>query len=335
MQFAQSYILLHLLWLVLVLAGLFYWIFYSRKKRMSQFVEDHLLGEVAASFSLKRFRLKSIFLGCVFFFSVIALARPQWGYEWKEVKRQGLDILIAVDTSKSMLTQDVAPNRLERTKLAIKDLIKELKGDRVGLLAFSGEAFLMCPLTIDYGGFLLSLSDLNEYSIPRGGTNVGKSIEEAMKAYEKIQTRYKAFILVTDGENLEGEPIALAKKAKDRRIKIYTVGIGTQEGELVRVQNDQGQQEFLKDDQGNFVKSRLNEKLLQEIAYVTGGAYVRASGAQSGLDYLYENYLSKMEKREVDSKIEKRFHERFQVPLALAILCLVLESILTTRKKNV
>ncbi len=293
----------------------------------------NLLPEIAKSFSYKKQIWKYTLLVCIFIFSIFALARPQWGFQWQEIKRQGLDIIVAVDTSKSMLTQDVKPNRLERTKLAVKDLLKKLDGDRVGLIAFAGDAFWVSPLTIDYSGFTLSLNDLNINTIPRGGTDISSAIREALRGYEKVPAKYKSVIIITDGENLEGDPLVAAEKAKEKGIKIYCIGIGTREGELVRVQNDQGEFEFLKDGQGNFIKSRLNENILREIAQITGGAYVRAGGVDFGLDVIYERQLAKMEKREFESKMEKRYYERFQVPLLLALIFLIAETLLSTRKK--
>jgi len=326
--------MLHLLWLLpLVGAGLFYFL-RRRRQAMQRFVRSNLLDEMAINWSWGKYRLKNILLLIVFLFSVVALARPQWGYQWQEVKRRGLDIILVIDTSKSMLTQDVKPDRLKRTKLAVMDLIKSLQGDRIGLVAFAGDAFVMCPLTTDYSGFLLALNDLDTSVIPRGGTNVGAAIEEAIKAYDQSPAKFKAIVIVTDGDNLEGDPLAAAQKAKDKGIKIYSVGVGTKEGDLIRIQNDKGEGEFLKDEQGNYVKSRLNENLLQQIAYTTGGAYVRSSGAQFGLDYVYQEHLARMEKREIEDKMQKRYFERFQIPLAAAFLFLLIETLMTTRKKE-
>lgn len=269
-----------------------------------------------------------------FAFSVLALARPQLGFQWQEVKRQGLDILIAIDTSRSMLTQDVKPNRLERTKLAVHDLIKKLKGDRIGLIAFAGDAFMVCPLTVDYGGFLLSLNDLSAATVPRGGTNVSQAIAEALRSYDNVPNKYKVVILITDGDNLEGDPLAQARRAKEAGVRIYSVGIGTQEGELIQVINEEGAAEFLKDRDGHFVKSRLNEKLLQEIALSTAGVYVRAGGAAFGLDVIYDQELSRLERRDIEDRKEKRYYDRFQIPLAMAFLLLFIETCLARQKSG-
>lgn len=333
MRFANPYVV-HLLWALPFLMAAMIFFLSRRKKLMARFVVSNLLDEVASNWSLTRYRIKMVFLIMVFVFSIVALARPQWGYQWEEVKRKGLDILLVVDTSKSMLTQDVKPNRLERTKLAIKDLIKSLKGDRIGLVAFAGDSFMMCPLTSDYGGFLLSLNDLDTSMIPRGGTNVGAAISEAIRGYDKTPAQFKVIVIVTDGDNLEGDPLSAAKKAKENGIKIFCVGVGTQEGDMVRFLDDQGQWQLLKDEQGNFVKSRLNEGLLQRIAYETGGAYVRSSGVEFGLEYIYRQHLEKLEKREIEDKMQKKYFERFQYPLALALVFLLVETFISRRRQE-
>jgi Ca-activated chloride channel family protein len=265
----------------------------------------------------------------VFLFSILAWAQPQWGFQWVEIKRQGLDLIIAIDVSKSMLAQDVQPNRLERAKLAVKDLVKKLKGDRVGLVAFSSTAFLACPLTSDYSGFLLALEDLGPQTISQGGTALAQAIREAVRGYEKIPGLFKAAVLITDGENLEGDPLAAAQEAKRKKIKIFCIGIGTPEGELIRIMKDNGESEFLKDNNGNFVKSRLDEDMLKKIALATEGAYVRSQGAQFGLDHLYETRLATMEKRDLENKNAKQYIDRFQIFLAIALLLLMADSLLT------
>ncbi len=331
MHFAEPS-MLHLFWAVIVLAVFLFGAIGRRFRVLQRFAVGQLLSEIVPGLSLGRWRLKSVLLAGVFVFSVLALARPQWGFEWQEVKRRGLDILMVVDTSKSMLTTDVKPNRLERTKLAIKDLLKKLNGDRVGLIAFAGDAFLVCPLTVDYSGFMLSLNDLDEHTVGRGGTNLSRAIEEAIRGYDATRNEYKAIVLVTDGDDLEGDALAAARKAKDKGIKIYSIGIGTPEGELVQFVNERGETEFLKDSSGNFVKSRLNEGLLQQIALATGGMYVRSSGADFGLDFIYTHELTKLEKHDIEQKMKKHYHERFQIPLAAAVILLLLETCFPTRK---
>lgn len=330
----ENAMVLHFLWLLPVLAAGLFAFLVRRKKLMAKFISTNLFNDLLIGFDETKHRMSIYVLLAVFLLSCIALARPQWGYQWQEVKRKGLDILLVVDTSKSMLTQDVKPNRLERTKLAIKDLVKNLKGDRIGLVAFAGDAFMMCPLTSDYGGFLMSLNDLKTGIIPRGGTNIAGAIEESLKGYNQTPAQFKTLILVTDGDNLEGDPLAAAKKAKEKGVKIFTVGVGTQEGDLIRIQTDQGQSDYLKDENGNVVKSRLNENLLQRMALETGGAYVRSSGAEFGLDYIYERYLSHIEKREIEEKMQKKYFERFQIPLAVALILLLVDTMVLSQRKK-
>jgi len=320
------------IWIVGALIVFFVWAMHNKKEALGKFVQAKLLPGLISKVSFKLQALKFIIIVIAIIFSILALMRPQWGFQWQEVKRKGLDILIAIDTSKSMLAEDVLPNRLARSKLAVKDLIKKLKGDRIGLIAFSGTAFLQCPLTADYGGFALSLSDLNIGIIPKGGTSISSAIKVALEAYDGQEGGNKALIIITDGEDHEGDPVKLAKELKEKGIKIFCIGIGTSQGELIQLTDDQGNKSFLKDKSGNVVKSRLNESVLQEIALMTGGTYVRSSGARFGLDLIYDEKLSKMEKKETKSQMNKFYYERFQIPLAIALMLLILELFISDKK---
>ena len=265
---------------------------------------------------------------------IFSLMRPQWGFHWQEVKRRGLDIIIALDTSKSMLAEDVKPDRLERAKLAIRDFTKNLKGDRIGLVAFSGTAFLQCPLTVDYGGFLLSLDSIDTNTIPRGGTSIASAIKEAIKGYGSQEKKYKTMVIITDGENNEGDPFEAAEEAKKNGIIIFCIGIGTKEGELIPLIEEGGQRQFLKDREGNVVKTRLDEGTLEKIALITGGSYIRSTATEFGLELLYRERLSKMERRELEGKMNKRYIERFQIPLAVALFLILLEAAISDRKQT-
>lgn len=313
------------MWLVVAVVFFYTWAQKAREKAMRRFARKELLGELTASFNPRRRRLKIILKTLALALCLIALIRPQWGFDWHKVSRRGLDIVIAIDTSKSMLAQDVKPNRLERSKLAVKDLVKKLKGDRIGLIAFSGKAFLQCPLTVDYEGFMLSLDDLSVNTIPEGGTSLSGAIRAAIKAYDGGLKKHKVLILITDGEDHKGKTMEAAKEAAEDGIKIFCVGIGTKEGELIPVIGERGHRQFLKDQKGNFIKTRLDEEVLQKIAQIGGGAYLRASGPNLGLDLIYEKKLSQFEKRDFQDKLKKQYHERFQVFLFLALAILVLE----------
>ncbi len=324
----------YLLWLAVFLVGFYFWAFKSRKKTLGKFTQSNLLSELTASLDSRKRRLKILLISSGVLFCLLALIRPQWGFQWEEVKRRGLDILIAIDTSKSMLAEDVRPNRLERSKLAVKDLVKKLKGDRVGLIAFAGKAFLQCPLTLDYNGFMLSLDSLGVDSVPKGGTSVSSAINTALNSYEGGLSKYKILIIITDGEDHKGKVIEAARQAKAEGIKIFSVGIGTREGELIPFQDEAGRRTYLKDREGNFVKSRLDEKTLQEAALITGGSYVKAAGAEFGLDLIYSEKLSKLEKKEFAGSMRKRYEERFQIPLLLGLLLLVVEPLIRERKRQ-
>ena len=333
MRFAQIYYAWGF-WAVLGLIIFFVFAFKGKTAAMQKFAQAHLLSEIACSFDREKSRLKTALFILVLAFSLLSLMRPQWGFQWQEVKRRGLDILIAVDTSKSMLASDVKTNRLERSKLAVKDLIKKLQGDRIGLIAFSGTAFLQCPLTIDYDGFLLALEDLSIDTIPRGGTSISGAVEVALQTFRGQEKKYKILVIITDGEDHEGDVHKAAEAANKEGIKIFCIGIGTGEGELIQLTDAAGKKEFLKDKHGNVVKSRLNETVLKQIAVTTKGAYVRSSGAEFGLDLIYEENLSRMEKREIKEQMAKVYHERFQIPLAIALLLLAIETFLSDRKKT-
>lgn len=333
MRFAQPYYAVGF-WIVLGVVLFFVWAYKSRRKAMRRFAEDEFLNEIASSVDFQAKIIKSAVIVAVLILGILTLMRPQWGFQWQEVKRRGLDILIAIDTSNSMLATDVKPNRLGRSKLAVKDLIKRLKGDRVGLIAFSGTAFLQCPLTVDYNGFLLALDDLGTTTIPRGGTSITSAIKVAMDTYEGGDKKYKVLVIITDGEDHEGDPVKLAEEAKKEGIKIYCIGIGTTEGELIQLVDRNGKRSFLKDREGNIVKSRLNERVLQRIALTTGGMYVRSSGADFGLELIYDERLSRMEKRDIKVQMSKFYHERFQIPLALALLLLLIEPLISDRRRR-
>lgn len=333
MRFAQTNFSYSFL-LLIALALFYLWAFARRRKALEKFARKELLKELLSSQDMHKRRVRIALIVCGISLNLVALMRPQWSFHWEKVKRKGLDIIIALDTSKSMLAEDIKPSRLERAKLAIRDFTKSLKGDRVGLIAFSGSAFLQCPLTVDYGGFLLSLDTIDTETIPKGGTSISSAIKEALRKLEGGEKKYKVLIIITDGESHEGDSQKAAEEAKEEGIEVFCIGIGTKEGELISVTNEAGQREFLKDRQGNVVKSRLDEAALQKIALTTGGSYVRSTSAEFGLELLYREKLSKMEKKELEGKMNKRYEERFQIPLGIALLLLLIEPLISEKKRS-
>ncbi len=333
MRFANLY-LSWFFWIVLALGLFLYWAIKSKRTALYKFAEEGLIDEIAGALSRKKEKIKALLLILVFLFSVFSLMRPQWGFKWQKVTRKSLDILIAIDTSKSMLAIDAKPNRLERSKLAVKDLLKKLHGDRVGLIAFSGTAFLQCPLTSDYNGFTLALDDLSVESIPRGGTSITSAVDAAMKSYEADEQKHKILILITDGEDHEGDPVKAAREAAKENVRIFCIGIGTKEGDLIQVADKSGKKTFLKDSRGNVIKTRLNESVLKEIAALTNGMYIRSSGADFGLDIIYDKKLKNMQKTDVKAKMDKVYFERFQIPLLIALLLLLAETVITNKSRS-
>jgi len=319
---------------IFALALFYFWAAKLRKAALERFAQKELLDELLSRLDYKKRFLKLSLMVLAISLMLFALMRPQWGFHWEEVKRRGVDILIALDTSKSMLAEDVKPSRFERSKLAIKDLVRSLKGDRIGLIAFSGSAFLQCPLTLDYGGFLLSLDNTGIDTIPKGGTSITSAIKEALRRYEGGQKKYKVLIIITDGEDHEGNPVQAAEEAKNEGIKIFCIGIGTKGGELIPVMDEAGRKSFLKDSQGNVVKSHLDETSLQKIALNTGGVYVRATNAEFGLELVYRERIARMEKRELEAKMNKHYEERFQVFLWLALFLLMIEHFISDKNNK-
>ena len=323
------------LWFLALAPGLavfFVWALRRRQQALQRFAEARLLPALVPDLDRRRQPWRAGLLVVAVALLVCALAGPQWGFHWQEVRREGVDVIVALDTSRSMLATDVKPNRLARAKLAITDLLGELQGDRVGLVAFAGTAFVQCPLTVDYGAFAESLRAVQIGIIPKGGTALAAAIDTALGAFEARQSKYEALVLITDGEDHEGDVAAAAKRAADLGVKIYTVGIGTTAGELIPAgSNDR--EGFLKDRQGNVVKTRLDESTLQEIATTTNGAYVHGEGPNLGLDLLYRDYIARMDKRELHTAMQRQFEERFQWPLLLALLLLVLEPLIGDRRR--
>jgi len=325
---------IRIFFLALTALLLFYiWAMHRRRVLMTRFAERGLLGGIAPSASIRRHIIKNSLLVTSTLLIILAMARPQWGFEWQEMKRSGIDMLIAIDVSRSMLATDVKPNRLERSKFAIKDMVKKLNGDRIGLIAFAGTAFLQCPLTIDYNGFLLALDDLNVTSIPRGGTSMTAAIRQALDTLKGTDKKYKTLVIITDGEDFEGDAIKAAADAAGEGMKIYCVGVGTPEGELIPAGFERGDRAYMTDKGGNIVKTRLNEELLKKIAITTGGSYVKATQSDFGLGLLYDKSISLQEKRDIESKMKKRYEERYQIFLAAAIIILFLEGLIAERRR--
>jgi Ca-activated chloride channel family protein len=301
--------------------------------RLREFVSERLLPNLARTVDWRRRKLRFGLVLLGFALAITALARPQWGYTYEDVKRKGLDLIFAADTSRSMLSNDVPPSRLQRVKLATQDLLHELQGDRVGLIAFAGRAFLQAPLTIDYSAAVESINDLDTNTIPEGGSNISAAIDLAVQTFGKSAIGNRALIIFTDGEELSGDAMKTAKAAADGGVRIFTVGVGTPEGSLIPIRAEGGGTGFVKDSNGQVVKSKLDEKRLKEIAETTGGFYIHLEDGPRTMRRLFEEGLAKMQAGDIDDRMSRRPIERYQWPLGAALLALTASFLIRERKR--
>jgi Ca-activated chloride channel family protein len=333
MQFAQP------IWLVAGAAAcaLLVWQYrrfdLAQRAALAQFAAARLLGKLTSSVSPHRRGLKRALFTIGTMLVFVALARPQVGFEWQETHRKGLELLFAVDTSKSMLAQDVKPDRLTRAKMGVTDLVAKLNGDGVGLVAFAGNAFLQCPVTLDYDAFRESLDSLDVNVIPRGGTNIAAAIRESEAVFKTRTAAEKILVLITDGEDLDGEGVTAAQAVAKNGVKIFTVGVGSATGELVPVPGENGGTEFAKDDNGEFVKSHLDEATLKKIAEVTGGLYQPLGAQGEGLAAIYEQGLANFTRDDLSSRQAKVPLEKFHWALFAALACFIAEHLIGNRRR--
>ena len=263
---------------------------------------------------------------------VVALARPQWGFHWEDVRRTGLDVLVVLDTSRSMMASDLPPSRLQQAKWGVRDLLRQLHGDRVGLIPFAGSSLLQCPLTIDYAAFAMTLDDVYAGIIPRGGTAIEQALRTAIQSFPENSAADRVILLITDGEDHEGEPLKLLPELKEKNIRVYTIGIGTLEGEMMPAGNDQGG--YFKDRQGQIVQTRLQEDVLQQLALGSGGTYVRSAPGDTGLVRVFNESITHLKRAEQETRTAKIYEERFVWPILAALALLLWEALLSDRRKQ-
>ncbi len=324
--------MLFLIWAVPLLLLVFVYGMKKRRKILSRFASSRGLSAIAPTADAARRKIKAGLMLSVLFFLALALSGPRYGYRWLEIERKGIDILVALDCSKSMLASDIKPSRLDRAKREVYDLLALLKGDRVGLVAFAGTAFLQCPLTFDYEAFNLFLNVLSPDFLPIGGTDISEAINISVDGFDKKSNTEKAVILITDGENTgEGDPIKAAEKAKESGVKLFCIGVGSEDG--VPVPEEQGG--FKKDASGKIILTKLDEETLKRMAVMTGGTYVRSVAGDMDLDVIYTKEIrGKMEASELESGRKQIWEDRYQWFLALAILALITELFLPSAKKT-
>ncbi|MBF0254315.1 MAG: VWA domain-containing protein [Candidatus Omnitrophica bacterium] len=326
----------HALWMLALIPALAVFVVFARRARqraLERFTGSALSEVLSRAVSRPRRRLKTLILLAALAMTVAALAQPKWGYEWQEVKRRGLDIIVALDVSKSMLAEDVKPNRLEAAQREVKSLINRLQGDRIGIVAFAGTSFLSCPLTLDYGTSKLFVDHLDPDIIPLGGTDIGGAIRTATAAFEGHEKKHRVLFLITDGEDHSASAETAAREAKDQGIVIFPIGIGKREGSPIPETLADGQTGYVKDRSGQVVLSKRDDVLLQKIALKTGGKMGLIGGGSFPLDEMYDDEVSKMEKRELESVRQKRYENRFQIFLIIALLLLVAEAMISERRR--
>jgi len=325
--------LLHLLWGIPILIAFYALAFHLKDKAMRRFGNPALLRRMTPSVSRGMERAKATLLIFALSFAFIAAARPQFGRKVHLVKRRGIDVVIALDISLSMLAEDIKPNRLEYAKNELASFIDRLKGDRIGIVAFAGKAFVQCPLTIDYSAAKFFLESLSPDAISVQGTAIGEALGMAEGMFREKSGEYEVIVLLTDGEDTVTDPLKPAKDLAEAGIRVYTLGIGSPSGELIPLRDESGNLVgYKKDRNGNLVRSRMNEVLLRKIAEITGGAYYRCSGRGGELEKLYD-VISGMEKREISSKQFSKLEDRFQYFLLPAVILLIIESFLPERRR--
>jgi Ca-activated chloride channel family protein len=283
-----------------------------------------------ASKSRPMFKFFTLMLALAFV--IVGLARPQYGSKLKKVKREGIELIIALDVSNSMMAEDIQPNRLERSKMAISRLVDKLKDDKIGLIVFAGDAYTQLPITTDYNSAKLFLNSVNTQIVPKQGTAIGAAINLAMRSFTPDSKANKAIIVITDGENHEDDAVAAAKSAVENGMIVHTIGMGLPQGSPIPVLRN-GAKEYLKDNAGNVVITKLDETKLEQIAAAGDGVYVRANNAQVGLNTLFDE-INKLDKTELESLVYSDYEDQFQYFFAIAMILILIEFFILERKNR-
>ena len=311
-HFAQAQFLF-----LLLLIPLFFIIFAVmlklRQRRIRKFGDENLVRQLMPSYAKGKAWVRLALFSIAFFFFVIGISRPQIGAKLKEHETRGVEIMIVLDVSNSMLAEDYSPNRLDRAKLAIARLVDKLRDDRIGLIVFAGNSFVQLPITTDYVSAKMFLNSISTESVPVQGTAIGDAINTAIRSFSAQSEKSRAIIVITDGENHEDDPVAAAKQAAEMGIRVFTIGVGSPEGKPIPMDG-----ELLKDKEGNIVVTRLDEGVLQEVAYAGNGVYVRAGNSEFGLNPIIED-IRKMEDEKYSSIVFEEYDEQFMYFFAIAL----------------
>ncbi len=329
------------LWLLFlvpaVLVPVYVWCFWRKAQALKVLASNEMLAKINSNVSLRRQIVKALLLNLAFVSLVVALTEPKWNPRPQRIRREGRDVAVLLDTSRSMLAEDIKPNRLERSKLAILDLLEVLKGDRIAIVTFAGNATVKCPLTQDYAFVRMALADISTESNSRGGTMIGDAIRKATgEVFDKQSRQYKDLILITDGEDHDSFPVEAAQSAAQEGIRIFAFGLGDDTtGARIPITGPNGEKTFLKY-QGEEVWSKVNSDELREVAYATdGGKYLSVTpGTTMDLGRIYDNLIASAEKRALESMTMVKYDEKFQIFVALGIGLLIGEVLLSERKKT-
>ena len=319
-----------LFWLLLpMIVGFFIWAYQRRKSALRRFASLDLIGKLTPSSDLSRQVVKWTLFCFFFFFLVLALVRPRFGVKMEMVRRTGIDLIVALDISQSMLAEDITPSRIELAKHEIAKLIDLLKGDRIGIVVFAGESFVQCPLTLDYGAVKMFLDAVSTGWVERQGTALADAISRSAEAFRSQSRKHKVLVIISDGEDQEGDAVAAAKKAANEGIIIYTIGVGSESGVPIPVKRGSDNIVYKKDKSGNLVMTKLNPLILEKIAIEGKGAYFHA-GSNLELTRII-GAIASMEKKDLGASKITTYEERYQFPLALALLLLLFEFFIPER----
>ncbi len=301
-----------------------------KKKSLAKFGDNQVIKGLMPLVSKRRPLFKFILMIIALSLIIIAAARPQFGSKLKEVKAEGVEIIIALDVSNSMLAKDIRPNRLEKAKRAISRLLDNLRNDKIGLIVFAGDAYTQVPITTDYTATKMFLSSINTDFVPKQGTAISEAIELATKSFSPDNEQKKVLIILTDGENHEDNPVQAARDAKEKGILVYTIGMGLNKGVPIPIK---GRSDYRKDNNGNVIITKLDEATLVKVAQAGGGIYIRANAAKVGLSNLYKE-IDKLDKTELETLVYSEYEDHFQYFIGIALFLLLIEFIVLERKNK-
>lgn len=325
---------LYLLFIIIpVLIFIFIFSNIIKKQKLSKFASKDILLKITDGISKYKNSTKFIFIMIAISSLIIAIMNPQIGSKLEEVKREGIEIMVAIDVSNSMLAEDIKPNRLESAKQAINNLINKLYNDKIGIILFAGDSFLQLPLTTDYSAAKLLLSTVSTDLIPTQGTAIGSAIQLAMDSFTEESKSGKALIVITDGENHEDDALSTAKEANEKGITITTIGMGTEEGAPIPLMRNGQRVDFIKDREGNTVVTKLDAAMLSQIASTANGGFLRASNAGVDLKEIIDE-MQDLDKETFESKVFTDYEDRFQIFLAICLFILVLEFFISNRENK-